>query len=71
MLMSHIINAATTNGIHIPVDMTEETAAEIFHKSVQLLPMKLSTRKRRHAELALSTTLRLVREEIKDREIIG
>lgn len=62
VLMQHITSAIETAGVDIPVEMTEEKAAELFYVGMAHLPLAPTSRKRRIAELSLSTTLRLVRQ---------
>ena len=62
VLMQHITSAVNTAGVKIPTDMTEEKAAELFRVGMNHLPLAATSRKRRIAELSLSTTLRLVRQ---------
>jgi len=62
MMIKHLTDAITSAGRTIPVPITEQNAAELFTVAMDNLKMVPSNRKRRLAELSLTTVLRLVRE---------
>jgi hypothetical protein len=68
MMMRHITRAITSAGIEIPNEITDTDAVELFRVGLSHLRLAPTSRKRRVAELSLSTALHLVRQAIQVRK---
>jgi len=62
VVIRHISSAIELAGLAIPANMTEQQARNMFQIGMEGLTLSPSTRKRRLAELSISTVLRLIRE---------
>lgn len=68
VLIRHIKQAAESAGSAVRVDMSEQEAAEVFRVGMSNLHLTATSKKRRAAELSVTTVLRLLREAQQCRE---